>query len=232
MPRSNGFDFEDIYSIVDGHSAQNRSKRWLIAASAVVVIAFVSIVISFTGNSPETESASPQPTEEVVADSSEPQSPDVENDAVASPEATDATNQLGKFDLGELVPVISVTDGDTLRVRYEGESQPVRLIGINTPESINRTECFGPEASRFAKKALEGKRVYLVRDGMQADRDQYGRLLRFVFLEDKTNFNVTLVREGFAKYVRKYPVANPFRSELSSAQDFAWQENKGMWEAC
>lgn len=207
-------------------------RAWLavgaIAGAAVFFtagfLAGANLSESKTGEYPTPANSSGQ-----ISKPSQPsETPSIEPSSQASPESSLEPS----IELGPLYDVLSVTDGDTFRVDYEGYSEPVRLIGIDTPESVNQTECFGPEASRFTKKALEGKRVYLVRDGMQDDRDRYGRLLRFVFLEDKSNFNVTLVREGFAEYMSKYPVADPFRSELSSAQDFASQNAKGMWKAC
>lgn len=138
-------------------------------------------------------------------------------------------------DLGSLVAVESVTDGDTIRVIYKGASEPVRLIGINTPEVARygqSGECFGQEASSFARKKMNGKKVYLVRDGMQDDRDRYGRLLRFVILEDQTNVNELMVRKGFATYEGQYPVAEPFRSGLANAQRLAQESSTGLWSAC
>lgn len=153
-----------------------------------------------------------------------------------SPSASAAlAKDAEKIELGDLVFVASVTDGDTIRVEYRGSNVPVRFIGVDTPEVANYGrpgECFGQESSKFTARSLQGKRVYLVRDGMQADRDTYGRLLRFVFLEDKTNFNELLVRKGFATFEGQYPIAPGFRQDLIEAEEVAVQKNKGIWKAC
>ncbi|MTB89035.1 thermonuclease family protein [Aeromicrobium senzhongii] len=138
-------------------------------------------------------------------------------------------------DLGKPYEVLSVTDGDTIRVLYGGVSEPVRFIGIDTPETRNPNtpvECFGPEASDFASRMLEGKRVFLVRDGAQDDRDQYGRLMRFVFTADGTNVNALLVRKGYATFEDRFPIRRAFRDELARAEASARANDRGLWAAC
>ena len=88
-----------------------------------------------------------------------------------------------------------VVDGDTLVVRYQGESHTVRLIGVHTPESVHPTEPvepFGAEASAFTRARLDGKTVELAVDPAGDTVDAYGRLLRLVYLEGE-NFNATLI---------------------------------------
>lgn len=128
-----------------------------------------------------------------------------------------------------------MTDGDTIRVNYGGVSEPVRFIGIDTPETRNpntSVECFGPEASDFVARLLEGTTVFLVRDGAQADRDRYGRLLRFVYTSDGTNVNTLLVRKGYATFEDGYPIQDPFRKDLSRAESKARADDRGLWAAC
>lgn len=136
---------------------------------------------------------------------------------------------------GMLYPVLSVTDGDTFRVLYHGESEPVRLIGVDAPETVDpdaSEQCFGHESSDYLRQLLAAKKVFLVRDGGQDDRDQYGRLLRFAYLEDRSNVNAALVRGGYATYEEQYPIAEPFRSELARAESSAVRRNAGLWQEC
>ena len=93
-----------------------------------------------------------------------------------------------------------VMDGDTIQVRFEGNSYTVRLMGVDTPETKHPTkavEYFGREASAFTKTHLEGKTVALVRDRTGDTTDRYGRWFRYVYL-DGDNFNARLIREGYA----------------------------------
>lgn len=86
----------------------------------------------------------------------------------------------------EEAELTSITDGDTIWVRLNGEKEKIRLLEINTPESVHsdesRNTTFGEEASDYMKSLLEDvDTLYLTRD--ETDRDQYGRLLRMVWLE-------------------------------------------------
>jgi micrococcal nuclease len=90
--------------------------------------------------------------------------------------------------------VVRVVDGDTVVLRAAGKS---RLIGVDTPEVFGGQECFGREASRFAKRVLRpGLRVGVERD--VEERDRYGRTLVYLRLPDGRSFNELLVARGFA----------------------------------
>ena len=130
-----------------------------------------------------------------------------------------------------MVPVLKVTDGDTIHVRYQGRDERVRLIGVNTPEVPwygGRAQCFGVEAARYARDRLSGRMVRLGFD--VARRDRYGRLLAYVFLGPEL-FNLTLVQRGYA-------VAEPVRPDTAKAASFAAAESSarreriGLWSAC
>ena len=88
----------------------------------------------------------------------------------------------------------SVIDGDTIALE-NGET--VRYLGVDTPETVNPTkpvQCYGPEASEANRQLVGGKRVRLERC---PDRDQYGRLLRYVYV-DGVFVEAELVRGGYA----------------------------------
>ncbi|GGK35193.1 hypothetical protein GCM10010965_30220 [Caldalkalibacillus thermarum] len=83
--------------------------------------------------------------------------------------------------------VVRVVDGDTFVANINGKEEKVRLILVDTPETVHSskpTELFGPEASEFAKEMLEGKEVRLELD--VSERDRYGRVLVYV---DKASEN-------------------------------------------
>jgi len=127
--------------------------------------------------------------------------------------------------------VIKVVDGDTINVEINGKSQSVRLIGINSPELKDprkQVECFALEASNKAKEVLTGKNIRLESDPTQGDKDKYKRLLRYIFLENGTNFNKMMVEEGFAF---EYTYATPYKYQLEfkQAQKTAEENKKGLW---
>jgi len=128
--------------------------------------------------------------------------------------------------------VVRVIDGDTFVVNIDGKKETVRLIGVNSPEVNDPrkpVECFGIEASNKAKEILTGKKVRLEADPTQGDRDKYGRLLRYVFLEDGTNFNQLMIEQGYAfEYTYHFPYR--YQKEFKEAQKKAEAEGRGLWE--
>ena len=130
----------------------------------------------------------------------------------------------------ELFQVLSVTDGDTIRVDYNGTSTPVRLIGVNTPETVDprkSVECFGQEASNYLKSLLEGKQVTLVADPTQSDRDKYDRLLRYVYL-DGEDINLKIISAGYG-YEYTYNIPYEKQTEYKAAQNDASTNERGLW---
>ncbi len=126
------------------------------------------------------------------------------------------------------VLVTRVVDGDTIEVG----GQKVRYIGVNTPETVDPrrpVQCFGHEASEFNKSLVEGRAVRLVRD--ISETDKYGRLLRYVYLEDGTFVNLALVSGGYAQ-VNTYPPDVAHAREFQSAQTEARAAGRGLWSSC
>lgn len=129
--------------------------------------------------------------------------------------------------------VLSVTDGDTLHVLIDGKDETVRLIGVDTPETVDPkkpVQCYGPEASSHTKELLQGKQVTLEADPTQGDRDKYGRLLRYVYLEGE-NINQELLLDGYA---REYTYDKPYAQQEAflGAQSHAQWGKLGLWGKC
>ncbi len=119
-----------------------------------------------------------------------------------------------------------VVDGDTF-VLSGGDR--VRLIGIDTPESVHPekpVEPFSREASAFAKRLLEGKTVRLEFDVQE--RDKYGRLLAYVYLEDGTFVNAELVKNGFA-VILTVPPNVKHAEHFLNLQKEARENRRGVW---
>ena len=123
--------------------------------------------------------------------------------------------------------VTDVLDGDTIDVEIDGRTERVRLIGINAPES---DECLADAAADRLGELVGGRDVRLVSD--VSDRDQFGRLLRYVFVGD-TFVNQQLVEEGMA-IARRYPPDEARAGELAAAQARARDAQLGLWspDAC
>jgi micrococcal nuclease len=131
-------------------------------------------------------------------------------------------------------PVVRSVDGDTIRVNRGGEEIVVRLIGIDTPESVapdRPVECFGPEASARTAELVTGKQVWLEYDEVSGLTDKYDRTLAYVWLRPEVMLNEELVKEGFAE---QYTYAEGFRHQrdLEEAERQARQGGLGLWSAC
>ena len=130
--------------------------------------------------------------------------------------------------------VVRVVDGDTVVVDVAGSDEHVRLLGIDTPESVDPrspVECFGTEAAaRTAALLPPGAEVRLVRD-VEA-RDRYARLLAYVYRIDDGSFvNLVLVEEGYAAPLT-YPPNVAHAGEITAAAARARHAGRGLWAAC
>jgi micrococcal nuclease len=128
--------------------------------------------------------------------------------------------------------VSRVVDGDTIEVTKGGVKEKVRLLGINTPETVDprkKVECFGKEASAELKQLLTGKQVKLVTDDTQTKYDKYGRLLAYVYRDDGLFLNKHMIEEGYA-YEYTYTVPYIFQKEFKEAQKQAEIKGRGLWK--
>ncbi|MDQ3690867.1 MAG: thermonuclease family protein [Chloroflexota bacterium] len=144
------------------------------------------------------------------------------------------TPEVGSEPTGptEAGTVVSVTDGDTIRVEIDGVEYPVRYIGVSTPETHGSVEWLGVEAAAANAALVEGRQVVLEKD--VSDTDRFDRLLRHVWVEDGAGWllvNLELVRLGFAA-VTSFPPDVKYIDDLYlSAQSEARSEGLGLWGA-
>jgi len=148
---------------------------------------------------------------------------------VVAPAATDAVGvPHDAFD----VTVVRVVDGDTILVRGPGgRTEDVRLIGIDTPETVKPgtpVQCYGPRASAFTHGLLEGQTVRVV-FGVER-RDVYGKLLGYVRLGDRM-VNAMLVRRGLARTLT-IPPNDRFAPLFDRLELAAARAGRGLWDAC
>ena len=135
--------------------------------------------------------------------------------------------------------VLKVIDGDTISVLLNGEKQTIRIIGINTPETVDprkTVECFGAEASNKAKEYFKDKnyKVWLEEDPSQGDKDKYQRLLRYVFTDNgATDYGLMMISQGFA-YEYTYNTPYKYQVIYKDAQIYAQNNKLGLWadDAC
>lgn len=124
--------------------------------------------------------------------------------------------------------ITKIIDGDTILLHT---GQKLRYIGIDTPETVHPSrpvECYGKEASIKNAELVLGKEVRLEKD--ISETDQYGRLLRYVWLGD-IMVNELLLAEGYAQ-VDTYPPDVKYKDRLQKAEKKARQEKIGFWNTC
>jgi micrococcal nuclease len=127
--------------------------------------------------------------------------------------------------------VTRVVDGDTVEVRFGGREEDVRLIGVDTPETVapgEPVECFGGRASAFTHRLLEGRRALLV-FGVER-RDVYGRLLAYAYLDGRF-VNAELLRRGLARTLT-IPPNDRFAERFQRLEMAAARAGRGLWGAC
>lgn len=126
--------------------------------------------------------------------------------------------------------VVSVTDGDTLRLEVDGRELRVRLIGIDTPEIYPEIECFGAEAeAALAALAPRGSTLGFTYD--RDPRDRFDRELMYLFSTDGTLINLELVSQGFARAVLFEP-NDRYWNDLRTAERAAHDARLGLWGSC
>ena len=142
----------------------------------------------------------------------------------------------GSANLGNLVQVVRVVDGDTIVVEMDGKQYSLRYIGIDTPETVDPrrgVQCFGVEASKENKSLVEGKKVILEKD--ISETDKYNRILRYVYLKlDDGSLlfvNDYLVRQGFARNLT-YPPDVKYQQRFIEAEREARDNKRGLWSKC
>lgn len=139
--------------------------------------------------------------------------------------------------------ITEVTDGDTVKVLVNGEVRKVRLIGVDTPETVHPSkpvEYYGMEASNFTKNSLNGKTVHLQKD--ISDTDKYGRYLYYIWLNQPTEleptkeytkenmFNAKLLINGYAQ-VSTYPPDVKYNEWFLEFQQAPKSNGEGLWSA-
>lgn len=158
--------------------------------------------------------ATPTPTEETPLD------------GVPGPPSGATHHRVTRVIDGDTVVLAGLDVGTTDR-RTGGRR--ARLIGVDTPEVHTSSECYGRQASAFAKRALDGREVLVDFDVQPTDR--YGRALVYLWTPDGSFFNARLVAEGYAQQATFPPnvrYAELFTRLVREARD----AGRGLWSAC
>lgn len=151
----------------------------------------------------------------------------------AQPPAQQPAAQVADIQQPGYYQVTSVADGDTIEVDMSGKKEKIRLIGVDTPESVkpnSAVQCYAREASGFTKKNLSGQSVRLEADPEGDNRDRYDRLLRYVYAQDGTLWNQKLITDGYGFAYLSFAFSKS--DDFAAAQETAKASKLGLWNAC
>lgn len=130
--------------------------------------------------------------------------------------------------------VVSFADGDTISVAMNGQTERVRLIGVDTPETAKNGvagQCYAQAAAAFTRDQIKADgSIRLQADPIGDNRDRYGRLLRYVYLPDGSQLNRRLIEEGYGFAYLFFPFSQS--ADFAAAQNQARQNGKGLWSNC
>lgn len=174
----------------------------------------------------DADQGAPETLSDVVSGQEVPEAPaniPVSNSAPAPAKTEDTQSPL--------YAVVSVVDGDTLKLSINGTTETMRLIGMDTPETVDPrkpVQCFGKEASSKAKELLSGRSVRIEEDASQGTRDKYGRLLGYVFRDDGLFYNKHMIEQGYA-HEYTYNLPYKYQAEFKAAEKSARENQRGLW---
>lgn len=147
---------------------------------------------------------------------------------VSTTKQTAEKHDVSKFEEFELQEVI---DGDTIRIKYNGSSEKVRFLLVDTPETNHETlgeQPYGPEAKAFMKELLAGqKTVYLEFD--VSYRDKYKRLLAYIYTKDGISLQEELLKNGLARVAYIYAPNTKHVDWFKDIQKTAQKSAVGIW---
>ena len=131
---------------------------------------------------------------------------------------------------GHIYTVVRIIDGDTVELLMDVATVKVRLIGVDTPETVHPhkpVEYYGKEASTFTRNLLRGEQVF-VEFGEGSRRDKYGRLLAYLYRATDSLFvNQEIIRQGYGHAYTRYPFK--YMQQFREYERLARESGRGLW---
>ncbi|MFH1456797.1 MAG: thermonuclease family protein [Patescibacteria group bacterium] len=127
------------------------------------------------------------------------------------------------------ITISRVVDGDTVEFTCNGKDEKIRIIGIDTPETVHPSkpvQCFGKEASQKMKKIAENKKAILKKGQGSENRDKYGRLLRYIEINNQ-DIGAEMIKNGYAFSYKIYP--HEKLDEYNQLEKDVRETEKGLW---
>ncbi len=148
-------------------------------------------------------------------------------------------NKANFIDKDKSYNIKEVLDGDTFVINIDNKDITIRLLGIDTPETLDprkTVQCYGREASDKAKSILLHNYVFLERDinksNTSGDYDKYGRVLAYARLSNGLFYNQYMIENGFAYEYTFNKEKYKYQKEFKEAEAIAKKTKKGLWKKC
>jgi micrococcal nuclease len=141
------------------------------------------------------------------------------------------SKNIPSIEVNKQYEVIKVVDGDTFNIKVEDQTVKVRMLGVDTPETVDTrktVQCFGIEASNKVKELLSKRTVTLETDPTQGIEDKYDRLLAYVYRDDGLPINEYLLENGYA-YEYTYNVPYSKQDKFKQLARSARENKVGLW---
>lgn len=186
-----------------------------------------SIFANYTKQHSVSQITKPTTTKTIVTSTS--QAIKVKTTQPTKPTITPTTQTNSQY---EYYFVSNIVDGDTIKVNINGMVVTFRLIGMDTPETVDPrklVQCFGKEASNKAKEILTGKKVRIEKDATQGELDKYGRTLAYIYREDNLFYNKYMIEQGYAHEYTYNSNPYKYQTEFKAAQKSAQENQRGLW---
>lgn len=136
-----------------------------------------------------------------------------------------------EIDLSKPYKVVKVIDGDTFEIKTPNSLLKVRMLGVDTPETVDPrkiVQCFGKEASDKTRELLNNQNVLLETDSTQSKFDKYNRLLAYVRREDGLFINEYLIENGYA-HEYTYNIPYKLQKDFKKLEKKARKDKAGLW---
>ncbi|KAB2486574.1 thermonuclease family protein [Priestia endophytica] len=193
------------------------------------VVLMFSLFVALTGCGTSSDSTSTSTSSTTTEESSSNPSSSSGTDKNTEKKDEDTEKESETASSRIQATVTRVVDGDTLRATVNGKEEKVRLILVDTPETVHPSkpvQPVGPEASSFTKKMLSNKKIE-IEPGVQ-ERDRYGRLLAYIYVDGKM-FNKILIEKGLAR-VAVFPPNTRYLDEFKALEQKAKAAKLGIWQ--
>lgn len=197
----------------------NTSVKIFISILGIVVLGVV-LTSNNSPSQPQSDSQQAKVSQPIQQESKEQVTKPIQEENITEEEKPGAQKETIPPEISVITAIVDyVIDGDTVELRNK---ERVRLIGINTPEM---GQPYSAEAKNKLKELIEGKETVLEKD--ITDKDQYGRLLRYIWLGD-TLINLEMVKLGYANSYT-YPPDVKYQNQIVAAEREAREKKIGLW---